>query len=156
MAQVDSAFEAYDLAFRRFRGIPSDRSRGGYLQLQTLRKRLGITRDQDPPSWSAAIENYFSSPLGKYSLTDLCTRYDIFLAGKLDRFGKPVVRSSWHRASSIIPREPEDPEELIKYLKTHDPKRASAILRERERAHHELEQKKLRLSKVAVKGGSES
>lgn len=63
------------------------------VNLARLRKGYGLAVGTCPPDWEAAIENYFQSPLSKYSLADLCVRYTIFHNSPVDRYGKPVNHS---------------------------------------------------------------
>jgi hypothetical protein len=43
-----------------------------------------------PDRWAVAVDNYFSSPLTRYTLADLCSRFDVFAQGEVDRFGRPA------------------------------------------------------------------
>jgi hypothetical protein len=85
----DPAFEIFNIEFKEHRQIPYRSGKGDHVQLSALRRQLGIATKETPPSWTDAIHNFFATPLGKYTLADLCVRFDVFLKGPLDRFGKP-------------------------------------------------------------------
>ena len=51
---------------------------------------LKIGTKETPLKWRKAIGNYFASTLSAYTLADLCQRYDCFINGRMDRFGKPA------------------------------------------------------------------
>ena len=83
----DEAYEIFCSEFAEHRGIPYRGSKGDFVQLAALKKAFGT---MVPPEWSEAIHNYFSSPQGKYTLADVCCRFDVFKRGSLDRYGKPA------------------------------------------------------------------
>lgn len=90
----DEAFETFSSEFVEHRKTPYRASKGDFVQLAALKKAFACTNGSAPPDWSAAIHNYLASPMGKYTLADLCSRFDVFKAGKLDRFGKPEGSAS--------------------------------------------------------------
>lgn len=65
--------------------IPKD---GDFVLLTKLRKAYKVLNRGSPPHWSEAVKNYFSSPLGNYSLCDLCNRFATFRNGPVDRYNK--------------------------------------------------------------------
>lgn len=85
----DEAYELFCSEFAEHRGIPYRGTKGDFTQLAGLRRQLRIENLKAPESWETSIHNYFGSPQNKYTLADLCCRYDVFLRGALDRFGKP-------------------------------------------------------------------
>jgi hypothetical protein len=86
----DEAFEIFCAEFNEHRTIPYAGTTGDHVQLAGLRRQVKIETRDTPPGWVDAIHNYFGTPMSKYTLADLCTRFDVFLQGPLDRFGKPV------------------------------------------------------------------
>lgn len=62
---------------------------GDFVNLAKLRKALKIGSRDIPPDWNKACRNYLRSPLGKYTLCDLVSRYAVLKNSALDRFGKP-------------------------------------------------------------------
>jgi len=86
--QPDQAYEIFASEFTKHRSVPYRKKTADFVQLADLRKAVPC-EDGIPPDWIKAIGNYFGSPQGKYTLADLCSRYDTFLQGRLDRFGKP-------------------------------------------------------------------
>jgi uncharacterized protein YdaU (DUF1376 family) len=96
VAKKDEAYESFCKAFEESRGIPYKRGRqGDFAKLAELRKQLRIAGKATPEKWAAAVDNYLATPQGKYTLTDLCERYDIFRNASLDRFNKPVTEESY-------------------------------------------------------------
>lgn len=61
---------------------------GDFVLLTKLRKAYKTLNRGSPPHWPEAVKNYFSSPLGKYSLSDLCSRFATFRNGPVDRYNK--------------------------------------------------------------------
>jgi hypothetical protein len=61
----------------------------GFVQLSKLRKAHRVQARASPPGWEVACRNYMQTPLARYSLADLCSRYSVFVKSRLDRFGKP-------------------------------------------------------------------
>jgi hypothetical protein len=99
----DEAFETFCSEFVENREIPYRAGTGDHVQLAALRKQLGIGSRETPERWTDAVRNYFKSPLSKYTMADLCVRFDVFLQGSLDRFGKPANCGDGPRA-----RNPHD------------------------------------------------
>lgn len=85
----DAAYEIFCSEFAEHRGIPYRGTKGDFVQLTGLRKVLNCTCVDIPDKWQEAAHNYFASPQNKYTLADLCCRYDVFRMTRLDRFGKP-------------------------------------------------------------------
>jgi len=85
----DEVYELFASEFARCRQVPYRNSKGDFVQLAGLRKHMNMNGRFMGP-WRAAVRNYFASPLSKYSMADLCVRFDVFLAAPLDRYGKPV------------------------------------------------------------------
>lgn len=89
---LDEAFETFVAVFGELRA-PAKYSRtdvAGFVQLADLRKRQGIEALRAPPDWLKACRNYCASPLGKFSLADLCTRYAVFVHSGVNEYGKPI------------------------------------------------------------------
>jgi hypothetical protein len=89
----DEAYELFVDNFKEQRKIPyrmRNGKDGDFVQLAHLRKQLGIGTRETPKDWGNAIANYLSSPLTTYTLADLCVRYDMFVLGEVDRFGRPA------------------------------------------------------------------
>ena len=88
--RTDEAYEIFRAEFEEHRHVPYQQNKADFVRLASLRKALGCNGKGTPPAWVQAIHNYFESPQGKYSLSDLCSRFDVFHNGSLDRFGKPA------------------------------------------------------------------
>lgn len=88
-SEPDTAYELFASEFLEHRGIPYRSQKGDFVQLAGLRKALDCNCKGMPAKWQDAIHNYLGSPSGKYTLADLCSRFDVFLSGKVDRYGKP-------------------------------------------------------------------
>jgi hypothetical protein len=94
-SKPDEAYEAFCLKFETERGMQYKRNvKGDFVQLADLRARLKLEGKTTPGKWTIAVNNYFSSILNKFTLADLCNRYDVFMTAALDRFGKPVLEES--------------------------------------------------------------
>lgn len=114
----DEAYEGFTAAFQQYRGIPYRSVKGDFVELAGLRSRLHIANRKTPDRWEASIRNYLATPQGKYTLADLCSRFDVFMRGALDRFGKPIgenhggqsdaSNSGPAKAASGYSFEPED------------------------------------------------
>lgn len=85
----DEAYELWATAFERARKVGYGRTDNDFIKLTDLRKRLKIGTKETPNGWKHAIVNYLQSPSGKFTLADMCQRYDVFLNGKLNEYGKP-------------------------------------------------------------------
>jgi len=83
----DETYELFAAEYLKQRGIPYGSTTADFVQLSKLRKLIGVT---DIPKWDKAVDSYFKTPQGKYTLADLCNRFDAFIHGPLDRYGKPV------------------------------------------------------------------
>jgi hypothetical protein len=81
----DPEYEIWAEAFKQNRGIDYRSGTGDFVQLASLRKTVRLDG-----CWPKAIHHYFNSPLSKYTLADLCVRFDVFLHGPLNQYGKPV------------------------------------------------------------------
>lgn len=95
----DPAYETFCSEFVEHRGIPYRSKKPDFIHLADLRKSLQCNNGDEPRDWSAAIHNYFASPQGKYTLADLCNRFDVFRLGRLDRYGKPEIKNADKRRS---------------------------------------------------------
>jgi uncharacterized protein YdaU (DUF1376 family) len=98
----DEAYELFALAFREKRKTPyrmRNGKEGDFVQLANLRKQLLIGTRETPDKWEIALENYLSSPLTTYTLADLCVRYDVFVLGEVDRYGRPAGFNDVHQAN---------------------------------------------------------
>jgi hypothetical protein len=85
------------------------------VQLATLRRAFAIENLQKPPDWDAAVENYFATPSGTYSLAWLAApeHYCVLRNSPLDRFGKPINhihsrRNHEHPSSASVPGREEE------------------------------------------------
>ena len=87
----DAAYEVFCSEFAEHRNIPYRGCKGDFVQLAGLRQALKCPALEAPTNWQVAIHNYLATPQGKYTLADLCCRFDVFCRGRLDRFGKPDV-----------------------------------------------------------------
>lgn len=105
--KLDLAYEVFAEKFFSYRNIPYGRSTGDFVQLSKLRKQLQLGTKDIPGHWENAIDNYFQTPQGKYTLADLCVRYDVFLVGPLDRYGKPAGVNETHQANVQTARQLE-------------------------------------------------
>lgn len=90
----DEAYETFAERFELERHTPYRHQRADFIQLASLRKALGTESKAAPAGWGNVVDNYLASPLGRYTMADACSRYDVFLAGPVDRFGKPEVEST--------------------------------------------------------------
>jgi len=86
----DEAYELFASEFAKRRSTPYRPKKADWVQLADLRKSLNLTGRATPDRWTDAVDNYLWTPSGKYSLADLCVRFDVFLQGPLDRYGKPA------------------------------------------------------------------
>jgi hypothetical protein len=87
VTKPDPTYEAFASAFERNRSIPYKSTKGDFVQLADLRKRLSLATREMPPGWDRMCENYFGSDLMvRYTLADLCARADIFMRQSLRRF----------------------------------------------------------------------
>jgi len=86
LREADMAYEMWAAQFLESRGTPYAETVADFVQLANLKNRL---KHPVPHGWDQTIANYLQSPLGRYRLSDLCSRYDIFLSGAVDRYGKP-------------------------------------------------------------------
>jgi len=94
---MDPAYEHFAEKFRIHRKIPYRRNqKNDFIQLSALRRQMALPRCTTPLSWDTAVENYLGSPLSKYTLADLCARFDVFIAGGVDRYGKPNGSNQQH------------------------------------------------------------
>ncbi len=87
--EKDEAYEIWAERFQELRKVRYGSKAADFVWLAKLRKQLQLDGRGTPPGWQIAIDNYLATPQGKYTLADLCSRYDVFLADRLDRFGKP-------------------------------------------------------------------
>jgi hypothetical protein len=64
----------------------------GSAQLKRLQKQQGEYLTLT--AWETAVKNYIASPMSKYSLEDLASRYAVFKNSALDRFNKPITETA--------------------------------------------------------------
>jgi hypothetical protein len=96
----DEAYEIWAAEFLKSRTVPYLNKKADFIQLSKLRKAYGLNgKTSCPDGWHEAIQNYFNSPLTAYTLADLCTRFDCFVNGEVDRFGKPAGFNDVHQAN---------------------------------------------------------
>jgi hypothetical protein len=88
----DHAVVQFASRFEEERGIPYAFGAGDYVQLLNLRNRLGLEKGECPEGWETACINYLASAFGRYTMADMCSRYDVFLKTPLDRFNRPPER----------------------------------------------------------------
>jgi hypothetical protein len=95
----DEAYETFANEFRAKRLVPYQSKSGDFVRLASLRKALGTVSKASPEGWHKALGHYFGSPLSAYTIADLCSRFDIFIAGPVDRFGKPGADTAERKSS---------------------------------------------------------
>src|SRR5262245_40434384 len=89
--RLDPAFESFKKTFEEtMNPARYGATTGDYVQLARLRRILKIQPKATPPDWERACMNYMSTPMGGYSLKDLCARYAVFVRSPLDRYSRPV------------------------------------------------------------------
>jgi len=98
----DEAYDTFCSEYLGQREVPYRSSKGDFVQLASLRKSLNLN-GSTPDRWVDAVRNYLSSPLAKYTIADLCSRFDVFIHGGVDRFGKP--RDTRVKARPVSPDE---------------------------------------------------
>lgn len=84
----DLAFDLFAEAHQQTLDAVYVSKEGDFVMLTKLRKAYKTLNRGSPPQWQDAVQNYFSSPLGNYSLSDLCSRFAVFKNGPVDRFNK--------------------------------------------------------------------
>ena len=89
-ARADVSFDEFAEMFKARRAIKYRHTTGDFVQLAALRKSLDIETKAEIPDWQLAVENYLNTPQGKYTLSDLCSRFDVFRLSALDRFKQPT------------------------------------------------------------------
>lgn len=105
----DEAYEIWCSEFAEHRQIAyrgKAGEKGDFVQLAGLRRQLEIGTREIPKNWKESIHNYFQTPQGKYTLADLCSRYDVFNLGALDRFNKPREEQNGTHQTSFIEGDP--------------------------------------------------
>lgn len=91
--RTDAAYQVFVEAHQQCLDAIYVSKNGDFVGLAKLRKVYGVETRASPPGWNDAVRNYFLSPLGNYTLSDLCSRFAIFKNGALDRYGKPATGS---------------------------------------------------------------
>jgi len=86
----DEAYEIFAREFTEYRQTPYRPTKADWVQLARLRKDFNYNSKGTPNCWVDAIRNYIASPLSKYTLADLCSRFDVFVLGEVDRYGRPA------------------------------------------------------------------
>jgi hypothetical protein len=107
----DEAYELFASEFHSMRGTPyraRNGNSGDFVQLSYLRKQLQIGTRETPGQWDKAISNYLCSPLSAYTLADLCVRYDVFVLGEIDRYGKPAGFNDIRQANKSTVKSLQD------------------------------------------------
>ena len=85
----DLAYETFAEEHLKRLGSPYQSTTGDFVRLAALRRQLSIPAKTAPEDWAKTVGHYLDSPMGKYSLADLASRYAVFRQGPLDRYGKP-------------------------------------------------------------------
>lgn len=85
-AAMDTFTEAHSRNFNSEYAITG----GDATQLASLRKANHVPARASPEGWPEAVENYFASPLDRYTLADLSRRFGVFRNSRLDRYHNPV------------------------------------------------------------------
>jgi uncharacterized protein YdaU (DUF1376 family) len=85
----DLIFEKWREEFLEHRHMDYRHTKGDFVQLAGLKKALGLN-GSIPKDFEVTVHNYFGSKLGKFTLADFCSRYDVFMQGPLDKYGKPA------------------------------------------------------------------
>ena len=85
---LDSAFEEFQAEHTRILGASYIPTRADFVWLSRIRKANAVPSRASPPRWRQTVCNYLASPLGKYTLADLCNRLAVFRNGPVDKFGK--------------------------------------------------------------------
>lgn len=93
--------------FLEKRGVPYQHTKGDFVALANLRTAFNLESAQMPDSWERAIEHYLATPQSKYTLCDLCRRYDVFISGPLDRFGRSSNKPKMYTSLEDIVGESE-------------------------------------------------
>jgi hypothetical protein len=98
----DSAAELFADAFATInQGMKYRWRDGDFVQLAKLRKDQLMPNGDIPKDWPTAVANYFASQDSpKRTIADLCTRFEIFAMGPLDRFGKRPAVSTTKRSAT--------------------------------------------------------
>lgn len=104
----DETYEIWAAAFLGAREVPYRNTKADFVQLASLRKAYGLNGRGSPEHWSRAIENYLASPLPKFTLADLCSRYDVFVHGRVNEYNRPdrsLTRTDFLRLEQEIENE---------------------------------------------------
>ena len=89
---------AHDEKFK----APYQHQKADFVKLASLKKSLSLTNGELPEKWGTACVNFFGSPMGKYTLADLCCRFDVFSAGRLNQYGKPANSGTFDDLESDV------------------------------------------------------
>ncbi len=84
----DEAYDYFAEQFNKYREIPYRPTKGDFVQLASLRKALGAGHRSRPSGWEMACTSYFESPIPRYTLADLCSKFDVFKKGRVNTFGR--------------------------------------------------------------------
>lgn len=107
--EPDLAYEFFREKFEKARAPAKYRpTKADFVQLAGLRKDYRVPHRGLPEGWEAAVRAYLESVLSKYTLADLCSRYDVFLCGSVDRFGKPIEVNDGKREKNSNTRAAQD------------------------------------------------
>jgi hypothetical protein len=89
-SQRDEAYETFAEEYREAkRPCEYIREQKDFVWLSKLRKAQHLESKAEPEFWRETCRNYLHSPLPKYTLADLCSRYGVFYHNGLDRYNKP-------------------------------------------------------------------
>lgn len=97
----DDAFDWWATSFLGARSVPYQHKVADFVRLAALRKACRVNGKGMPPQWQTAVRNYLASPLPSFTLADLCSRFDVFVQGEVDRFGRPAGFSDVHQANKV-------------------------------------------------------
>lgn len=97
----DDAYELWCSEFAEARKVPYRSTKADFVQMASLRKAYKLNGSGLPTGWVDAVKHYLSSPLSKYTIADLCSRYDVFVSGEVDRFGRPAGFSDLHQSNRV-------------------------------------------------------
>lgn len=89
---VDPLFEIFASAFLATQASPYLHKKADFVQLASV-KQICASNDWPltPEKFRVAVDHYFASDLGQFTLADLCARFSPFYKSPLDRFGKPLT-----------------------------------------------------------------
>lgn len=101
----DDAMDCFSEKCKACTGVPYIIGKGDAVQLARLRQSFETPSCNEPPDWDHAVENYFASPLPKYSIADLAVRYSVFKNSPLNAFNKPTNHKGTHHETAAEGRQ---------------------------------------------------